>query len=187
MSGQVTAQERLYEALDDGRETVSSSQPFQVVDQGGAIWALRKLAKLAREKAEIDRAAAEEIARIGAWQAEETNRLTADMGYFEALLTDYHRRLLEADPRAKTVKLPGGQLRARAQQPEYARDDERLLAWLEGNELSEYVKVKKSPDWSGLKAAIVIQGEAVIYRETGERIDGVTVAERPVKFSVEVE
>lgn len=180
------AADRLNEYLAGEELPEEQKQAFQITDQSGAVWALRKLKKLVDERKQIADAAGAEIARIRAWADGEEKRLQGEVQYFEALLTDYHRRLLEADPRAKTVKLPHGQLKARAQQPEFIRDDAALLKWLKANR-QEFIVMKESPDWAGLKKVTQVAGDKVIDPDSGEVINGVTVVERPIRFFVEVE
>lgn len=165
---------------------VEDREKFTISSQSGAIWALRKLKKITNEQKEIADTAAEEIGRIRTWQSGEEKRLQGEMAYFEGLLTDYHRRLLEDNPKAKTVKLPHGVLKARAQQPEFVRDESALLTWIKAQR-PEFVVTKESADWAGLKKIAVAAGSSLVDPASGEIIGGVTVVERPDKFSVEVD
>jgi len=85
-------------------------------------------------------------------------------------------QLREDDPKLKTVKLPHGTLKMRAQQPQYEYDEAQLLPWAKEN-LPEAVIVKESVAKTPVKKHI---------QETGEVVPGVTIIERPEKFSVEV-
>lgn len=64
----------------------------------------------------------------------------------------------------------------RAQQPQYEYDEDVLLPWAKEN-LPEAVVTKESVAKNAVKKYI---------QETGEAVPGVTIIERPEKFSVEV-
>lgn len=51
--------------------------------------------------------------------------------------------------------------------------------------MSEYVKIKETPDWANFKKTIRVTGEQVVD-ENDEIVDGVRVVERPPVFEVEV-
>lgn len=184
------AAERLAEALTGGAP--AREEGFVVDTREKAIWALRKLKHILDEKAAVEAAAREEIKRVEDWLANEVKRLDADAAYFEGLLADYHRRVLAEDPRAKTIRLPHGTLKVRAQQPEYRRDEAALLAWVKANR-PELVKVKEDVDWAALKKSLMVAGEdagapfmPVVDGETGAVVEGVLAVPRPDKFSVEI-
>ena len=84
-----------------------------------------------------------------------------------------------------SYSLPGGKLILKKQQPEYEHNDEILVPWLEQNH-PEFVKVKKSADWAGLKKTVTVF-EGNVVDADAEVIPGVTVTERPEKFVVEVD
>ena len=51
--------------------------------------------------------------------------------------------------------------------------------------MSEYIKVKESPDWANLKKTIQVVDNKVVD-ENGEVVEGITVVDRPPTFEVEV-
>jgi phage host-nuclease inhibitor protein Gam len=160
-------------------------EQFVVDSKEKAVWALRKLAEIHREMAENQAIADKEIERIKAWLEEVNGGLQKDAEYFEGLLQAYHRKVLEENPKAKSIKLPYGTLKARKQEPDYIRDEEKLLIWTKANR-PDAVKVKESVDWSSLKRTIVSTENGVAVDENGQVIDGITVVDRGIKFSVEV-
>jgi len=176
--------ERLDELADAGAP--AQSEEFRIYDLGGATWAMRKLAALRRRQAEVEEFANAEIARIRVYLTAEVKDINESAAFFERLLTDYHRGLLDADPRAKTVKLPHGSLRCRVQQPEFIRNDEELLAWAEVTD-PQLVEVKKSPRWAEIKKRGQPSGQNLVDTVTGELVAGVTVLYREPKFTVDVE
>jgi hypothetical protein len=111
-----------------------------------------------------------------AWRDEENGKLERNIYFFECLLRDYFVGLRESDPKLKTLKLPHGALKMRAQQPQYEYDEDTLLPWAKEN-LPDAVVVKESVAKTPVKKRI---------QETGEVVPGVLVMLRPEKFSVEV-
>jgi len=69
--------------------------------------------------------------------------------------------------RQKQSKLPSGRLEARKAQPEFQRDVETMLPWVEQNR-PEYIVVKKDINWSGLKKILKYRNGTGIDPDTGE-------------------
>jgi hypothetical protein len=157
-------------------EDQEQRERFKIESKDQAIWALRKIAQAKANQDENTQAAQAEIDRIAVWRNEENEKLQRSVSFFESLLHEYFMQLREDDPKLKTVKLPHGSLKMRAQQPQYEYDEDQLLPWAKGN-LPEAVVVKESIAKTPVKKHI---------RETGEMVPGVTITERPEKFSVEV-
>lgn len=84
----------------------------------------------------------------------------------------------------ETYQLPSGKLKLKLPSIDFQRDDEKLIQWLDKN-LASYVKVKKSPDWAGLKKIIQVAGDKVVTLD-GEVIEGVTAVEKPASFEIDV-
>ena len=82
-------------------------------------------------------------------------------------------------------ELMSGTLKLKKQNPGIEREKETLLAWLEENGLTEYIKVVKEPDWAKLREKVKITDDKAVYPETGEIIPGIKVNPRPDKFIVE--
>jgi len=71
-------------------------------------------------------------------------------------------------------------------QPKIERDEEKLVAWLEKNQMPELIKIKKSADWATLKKETEVVGERIISKNTGEVIEGVTAIPQNPEFIAEV-
>lgn len=169
--------------LPEGEE---ERQRFQITDNGGAVWALRKLAKIQRQAAEIKATADAEVFKVKAWEQDELQKLQHDVDYFNGLLEAYHRRLVESDPDRRTIKLPGGELQIRAQQPEWRLDEATFLSWAKANR-PDLVRVKEEPDKATLKKVAKIVEDLAVDPATGEAIPGVQIIPQPAKFYVKVE
>lgn len=171
---------RVTDAQDEGYRG-----EFRITDQGGAIWALRKIKSINTRLADVKETALAEISRIQDWAQEEEEKAAKERAFFEHLLQDYAERLRTEDPKFKSLKLPHGKIAFRKQSPEFIRDNDKLLAWVKSNR-PEFVRIKEEPDWASLKKEVVVAGEQAVDAN-GEIIEGVTVVTRPDKFIVEVE
>lgn len=111
--------------------------------------------------------------------------LENEMNYLKANLMEYHRRELEAGG-DKTIKLPWATLKSKKQSQDYERDDTVLLQWVQNN-APEYIKTAEPQvAWGDLKKVVVVAGDKVLLKETGELVSGLTPKELTVKFDVEV-
>ncbi len=86
----------------------------------------------------------------------------------------------------KKYRLPSGELVKRFPGPQFKRDNETLVKWLEGNGMDEYIEVKKQAKWGELKKKTSVVGGQVVIEGTGEVVEGVETIERPAEFKVEV-
>lgn len=126
-----------------------------------------------------------EIQVLEARKDEILTPLDEEMLLLKNNLTAFHQRELEAGG-DKTIKLPWATLKSKAQPQDFDRDDAVLLEWAQTNS-PEFVKVAEpTVAWGDLKKAVVVAGNKVLLKETGEVIDGLTPKERTVKFDVEV-
>lgn len=156
---------------------------FTVQTKDQAEWCLRQISRLKAKQSEIEELAKAEIEKINAWKEKETSTINSSIAFFEGLLKDFHRRILEEDPKAKTIRFPSGSLEARKMPPEYRRDEEKLLPWVEQNR-PDFVIVKKSVDWANLKKELSFSNGAAVDPVTGEVVPGVEIVERGVDFRV---
>lgn len=159
---------------------------FQIETKEHAIWALRKIAAIERARKEAQEAAQAEICRMQDWLAGEEKRADQAREYLDQLLEEYHRKQLEENPKAKTIKLPHGELRFRAQQPEFYRDENTIKAWAKENRPDVLIPQDPKLDWTGLKKVIRIVDGKALDPNTGEIIPGITIVERQPKFQIKL-
>lgn len=164
------------EIEQNGIPEEETQQRFTIDTKDQAIWAMKKIAQAKKSQDENTQAGKTEILRIYDWIDKENQQIQTSINFFEALLREYFFKIKEADPKLKTIKLPHGELRVRSQQPDYQIDDTLLIPWAKDN-LPEAVQVKESILKTPIKNYI---------KETGEILPGVTIEQRPDKFSVEV-
>ncbi|HHW30010.1 MAG TPA: hypothetical protein GXX21_10740 [Syntrophomonadaceae bacterium] len=164
-------------------ETPEQKERFRVKDKEQAEWCLRQISRLLSKREEVKSLAQAEIEKITAWKNDQTESIQKSISFFEYLLIEYHQQIFKENPKAKTIKLPSGKLEARKAQPEYQRDKETMLPWVEQNR-PEYIVVKKDIDWSGLKKVLKFQNGTGIDPDTGEVVPGLTVIDRGTVFRV---
>lgn len=175
------------EAFKDPAARQQVFHRFRIQNAQQAVWALRKIAKIRQLKAEAQALAEAEIAKIQQWLEQELARLDKEERWFTSLLHVYHLDVLDKDPNCKTIRLPGGVLSLRAQQPEFIRNNNVLLAWLKESGLTDFVRVTEEPDWASLKKHVEARGGMAVFVKTGEVVGGVTVRPRPPQFRVTIE
>lgn len=167
----------LQAAPEDGRDG------FTIDNLEKAEWAVRKIARARRHLAEAKELAHAEQSRIVEWLADEEHRYQQSVEFLEELLARYHRHVLDDDPKAKTIRLPGGELVARKAPDSLLIDesDERIddtYAWLEANEPAAIV-TRRSIDKPTLKRKLVASdkpesgGFLAMDPVTGEVVPGV--------------
>lgn len=144
---------------------------WRITDDGGAEYAMRKIAEARNEIARWRDYYAEQFDKI-----ESQHRRTID--FFTAHLADYFEQV----PRRATktgiekYKLPSGELVRKPAGIEYQRDEAAMLEWCKAQH-PEFVRVSEKASWSDVKAYII---------ETGEIPDGVLPVEKPATFEVKV-
>lgn len=191
------AAERLYEFLDEEaeleREMIEALEPkprFTIENTEQAIWALRKIARIEKERQEAREAAQLEKARIDEWLSTEEKRCDQARAHLDFLLEEYHRKIIAENPKRKTIKFPYGTLELRKQPDEWAIDEEVLVPWLLENR-PELVIVppppEPKPDRNGIKKAFTVKDGKAICMDTGEVVPGVAVHERGLKFSIKLD
>lgn len=160
---------------------------FKITDINAANWALRKISAAQAAIREADALADAEISRINQWLEGQVRTLQDTVQFFEGLLNEYHQQELAQDSKRKTIKLPHGTLKMRAQQPEYQRNNDVILEWATASKPEVLVPQPPKLDWTGLKKAIRPVDGVAVDVDTGEVIPGITIVDRPPKFSVEVD
>lgn len=187
----ITAWDRL-EADMLGEPPDYDDEPTEVPDAFEANRALGWLARERRERAALRDVAAAQIEQVEHWlEAAEAKHVRA-IEYHLARLANYHAAVLRENPKSKTIDLPNGVLRARAQQPEWVFDDETFIAWALLH-APEAVRQPDPPapevDKNEAKALLTRKDEKgrtlkVGITEDGETPPGVTVTPRDPKFEV---
>ena len=101
--------------------------------------------------------------------------------YLETYFQDVPHKVTKTQ---ESYQLPSGKLVMKHQEPEYERDDSKVIEWLKENCDGHYIKIKESLDWAGLKKSCQVIGNCLVT-EDGQIIPCVNVIERMDIFKVE--
>jgi phage host-nuclease inhibitor protein Gam len=155
------------------------SDGFVIDTDAKAEWALKKIREARADRDKWVEWYTDKIAEIKAQTDFDTLNL-------EHMLSEYFATVPHKKTKTQeSYKLPGGKLVLKTQNPEYNRDDARVIDWLKKNGQAQFVKVEEKLDWAALKGATAVF-DGHIVTEDGEIIDGVEVINRDAKFVVEV-
>jgi len=160
-------------------------QRFRIEDDGGAEWAMRKLAAANRRIDEAEMQAEAWRKQIDEWE----QRVTADpvrtIDFMTHHLTDYARRVREADPRQKSVVLPSGRVSGREQgQRVVVVKESEFVAWARDNGYGHLLRppAAPKPDAKALQAAAMVVDDTALI--DGEIVPGVEIVPPDVTYSV---
>ena len=125
-----------------------------------------------------------------AWYQQKIKEITEQTDFdtmnLERMLAEYFAIVPHKKTKTQeSYALKGGKLILKTQNPEYKKDEQKVIDWLKSNGQEQFVKIKEELDWAGLKGATATF-EGHIVTEDGEIVPGVEVVEREPKFIVEV-
>lgn len=178
------------EAFDfDWMETEDQTEEQFVIDSDEkAEWAIRKIAE---EQAEFDRLSAVCQAEIDKYTRRKEfyqNRLNTRTDGLKSLLQAYFETVHVKDTKTQQkYELPSGSLILKKASSDYKPDTDKLRAWLESGNMTDYLKTEISPKWAAVKKQLSTAANGdIIFAETGEILpDGcITVEEKPARFEV---
>lgn len=168
-------------------EEMMDDEGFSIKDDRTAEWALKKIREA---KDEADRIAADCEDEISYYQAVQTaaeKKYESSTGFLKGKLLEYFGSVNHQETKTQeSYKLPSGQLVMKKARLGLEHDDEKLIGFMKANGYGEYVKVTEKPAWEDFKKTLTVVDGAVINKETGEVIEGVTVVEKPESFEVKV-
>jgi phage host-nuclease inhibitor protein Gam len=176
-------QESLQDYLD--KQTGITQPGFIVDDDQKADWALRKIAAVKAQKADIKAQAEQQMNVIKQWETEQAERLEKDVEYFTSMLISYATQKRESNPKFKTQKLPHGKIGFRKQQPQWMFDDD-IVSKLKKSGNGALIRIKEEPDKVAMKKLLSVQGNKAVDLSTGEIVPGITVDVRDDNPIVEV-
>lgn len=172
---------------------VEGAQPeqetrFEITDINSLNWVFRKISAIKEKEAEIKSLADAEKQRITDWENQELLAIHSNLNYFESLISQYHAKQLESDPKAKTISTPYGKSKSRATKPQPKQvDKEALLAHVKEAGMTEFIK--EEVKWGDLKKSLHIHevdGNPVVIDDNGQVIPGVGIEPAAITFKVEV-
>ena len=160
---------------------------WKITNDSSADWALDRIREAQAEYRRFEMVVNDKIAQLQEALEIEKEKMEREVNFFQGKLCQYFETVPRKATKTQEVyKLPSGRLVKKYKQPKIERDEEKLVAWLEKNQMPELVKIKKSADWATLKKETEIVGERVISKNTGEVIEGVTAVPQNPEFKAEV-
>lgn len=170
--------------------TNSESTKFEITDIDSLNWVFRKLSALKSKGNGIKQLAEKERLRILSWEQGELSTMKNSVEFFESMISQYHMKQLEVDPKTKTISTPYGKTKSTTSKaaPE-KQNEEQLLSFVEENKLP-FVETKKSLKWGELKKTLQIvekDGQQIVIDENGQVVPGASVKPQSTTFKVETE
>lgn len=158
-------------------------EPFADIE--GADRGLRRLARHLRERDAVTSVHQAEIDRIQKRLDDRLEIIEKAISWETEGLAMFHRGALAQDPTAKTLHLPNGTLKARAQQPTWDISPE-FIGWAALNAPDLLRVPAPQPDKAEIKKALKVNGAQALTAD-GEVVPGVTVTPREPSFTVSVD
>ena len=158
---------------------------FQVDDDQKAEWCIRKIQEAKKEMMDW-------IEFYVAQTDKVKDKCERRIQFFEYKLMQYFGSVPHKQTKTQeSYQLPSGKLVLKKPAIAYEHDDEQLLPWLKQNNMEDFIKIKESVDWSGLKKALLTDKEVdpgwtYLVTDDGEIIPGITRFQKPEEFKVEV-
>jgi hypothetical protein len=152
-----------------------------ITDTRHADWYCRKIAEI-KNRLDNDAAQAEEqIMLIQNWLQARREKAQRLISWLVLPLQQWLPAQLQG--KEKSTRLPHGTVGLRAQQPEFEKDEAKLLAWIDDAKLEALVTVKRTPNWELVKKFIEVGNDGkAVWKPTGEVLDFITVTVRADKF-----
>lgn len=151
---------------------------FSICDDRGAEYALRRIRETQAEVDKFKEYYDEQIRKM-------QERADGIKGFYTKHLYHYFETVPhKATKTQESYELPSAKLVWKQQNPEYVRDDEKVIDWLKKSDCAEFVKIKESLDWAGLKKQVVVSNGECVMADTGEVVPGIEVVEREPKFDI---
>ncbi|HOB44172.1 MAG TPA: host-nuclease inhibitor Gam family protein [Bacillota bacterium] len=165
---------------------VEQDERFVVDSVDKLDWCIRQISKIEKEELPYIECAQRQIARLQEFIRKAEERIEERTAYFKALMRPFVEQTL-ADSRRKTINAPSGSVSLRKQEPEFEKDDDKLVAWLEENGKRKFVRVKKQTDWTEFKKQLVdVMEDGTVVTVDGELlpVEAIRATKRPDKLYV---
>lgn len=177
-------------------EETESYQPFAVTNLETAAEAQRRITYFNEQMEDIDKIVAQQIKpfldkveKIKEWgeqaKKEHEEKVSSYTTQLEFFMREEIKKQIESGKKPKkTISLPYGKISLKKQQPEFVKDEEKLLEYAKKVGL---FKSKETTDWATLKGKCEVSNGHLVDKETGEVIPGVTVTDRDDKFEIKLD
>lgn len=165
------------------------TEGFRIDNDNKADWALRVIRDNNAERDRIIEIAKAQIEELKAQIEEITTKYDSKTSYLKNLLAEYVMSVPRKETKTQeTYQLLTGKLIVKKAAQKMVPNDDTIVKYLEDNELNEYIKVKKAPDWAEFKKALSIVDGNVVNTATGEMIPAEVIAieDTPSTFDIKL-
>lgn len=170
---------------DESYNDFVESEVFRVIDDDSADWALQKVREDTFEKERIIKIAENKIKELEAEIEEIERTYERKTSFLKSCLFDYFNTVEHRKTKTQeSYKLFSGSLVMKKPSSKIVKEDEILIQYFIDNEMTDFIKVTKSPKWAEYKKRLKINGDNVIDTETGEIVDAVSIEQVPQKFDI---
>lgn len=171
----------------DENKNEANSKDFEIDNDTKAEWAIRKIKEAQDEHDRIAALIDAEEERLKERREKIAKKLDSDTAYLKYLLYSYMGMVKCKETKTqKSYQLLSGKIIFKSGGIDYQRDEEKLLDWTRLNK-PEYIKVKSSVDWAGLKKELIIGEDGSVCTADGEIIEAIHAERKPntleVKFT----
>lgn len=167
--------------LEEGMQA-EEVQPWKIENDNDAEWLINKVNEELVEVNNFKGSLEEQINKLKEKldklkKEEDSIKERRDMHlvkYFETIPAELKKKTKTQEK----YRLPSGEIVKKYPNPEYKRNNDKLLDWIKANHL-DLVEIKESPKWGELKKFTKLAGGQVVFVGTGEIIEGIEAVERP--------
>ena len=176
--------EELDEQYEQTEPEAAIEGDFIIDNDSKAEWALKKIKAAQDEHDRLIALADEEEDRLKVKRAKIDSKLETDTSYLKFLLSKYIDTVTCKETKTqKSYQLLSGKVVRKYSGIDYKRDEEKLLAWTSLYK-PEFVKVKSSVDWAGLKKELTALDSGEVVTAEGEILDCITAERQPDKIEI---
>lgn len=168
----------------DENKNEANSKDFEIDNDTKAEWAIRKIKEAQDEHDRIAALIDAEEERLKERREKIAKKLDSDTAYLKYLLYTYMGMVKCKETKTqKSYQLLTGKVVCKYGGIDYKRDEEKLLAWTSLYK-PEFVKVKSSVDWAGLKKELTALDSGEVVTAEGEVLDCITAERQPDKIEI---
>jgi len=166
-------------AIADEIARAAGTDRFIIDDDGKANWAVQRIQEAQAEILQWRAYYKDALEKI-------EKRQMGRIEYLKHMLAEYFATVPHHSTKTQdSYDLPSGKLVRKFPGPKYETDDEKLIAWLKENKMTDFIKTetKEKPMWGEFKKTVTVSGENVVT-EDGEIVPGVTVVNQEPTFEI---
>lgn len=157
---------------------------FTIDSDKAAEWALKKVLAAKKERERLIALVVVEQEELDRQIEQIEKRYEQDTSYLLTKLSEYFKTVEHKETKTQeSYQLLSGKLIFKKPTQKVEQDEDGLLDWAKVN-APEHIKTKESVAWGDIKKEMLIAGDTVIYRPTGEIVSGVSIVETAGVFDV---